>query len=214
MSSVSYDIAQIQPGSSQFQEILGLRRLAYQRPEAGMADEIDGHSLHFAARNSRGVIGAMRVTLRKDGPLESQEHYPAWILDQFGDSLCAASRMCVHPDFAGATSIPRDLKRFGWPIILPMGARIDVTKARLDAIPFYMRMGYFFVRSSVFRFRRWDAWCGLIAFPAHSRYRNRFSDLFTQIENPCDLDQLSTRQQFVQSFREFQSLTAELSQAS
>jgi hypothetical protein len=71
--------------------------------------------------------------------------------------------------------------------VLPLGVRIDVSKARDKAIPFYLKMGYLFVRDSAFDFGLWQARCGLIAYPADSRHPGRFADVFAGLSDPCEL---------------------------
>jgi hypothetical protein len=199
-------IEQIDVRSHLFNNVLELRRDSYKNEQAGAHDAIDDYSLHFVARSEAEVIGALRVTCRKDGPLESEKFYPQWLLDEFGQRMCAASRMCVRSGLQGCSPIPHDLTMFAWSIVLPLGIRIDVSKARLKAVPFYMRMGYLFVRESIFDFGRWSARCGLIAFPATPNHSSKLSHLFSNIDNPCDLSMPATADRFVTTRSDFYRL--------
>lgn len=182
-----YSIEQIEITSPLFRDVLDLRAAAYRREKAGEADELDEYSLHFVACGDEGVVGALRVTCKKDGPLESDTHYPQWLFDEFSNQLCASSRMCVRPGHSGRT-IPFDLARVAWSEVLTRGVRLDVSKVRGDAAPFYLRMGYLFLRGSVFAFDAWQTTCGLIAYPANSLHRGRYADLFAGIDHPFDLE--------------------------
>jgi GNAT superfamily N-acetyltransferase len=190
-----YRIERVAPNSTGFRAVLALRALSYGRPEAGLADAIDEYSLHFAAVSHEKTLsaagaelplGALRVTCRKLGRLESEEFYPPWLLEEFGSRLGAASRMCVRPDHKG-TSLPEQLAKHGWRAALAEGVRLDVSKARIRAIPFYLRLGYVFVRKSIFTFNRWDTKCGLIALPANRHHPSRLAPLFAGVADPCDL---------------------------
>lgn len=121
--------------------------------------------------------------------------------------MCAASRMCVDPEFKAHSTIPLELTKFAWSVVIPLGVRIDVSKARLKAIPYYMKMGYFFVRDSIFKFERWDARCGLIAYPANPQHKSKLTEVFQGIGNPCELSESSSGNKFTTSFREFTTLT-------
>lgn len=198
-----YTIEQIAVDSPFFCQVLELRALAYGREQAREQEAIDAYSRHFVARHDDTVLGALRATCHIDGPLESETHYPAWLLEEFGDQMVSASRMCVRPELSGKTTIPHDLTRFAWSVVLPLGIRIDVSKARLKAIPFYMKMGYCFIRDTVFNFERWNARCALIAHPANEKYPSRFANLFAGIGSPCDLSVSPKRESFTNSYREF-----------
>ena len=198
-----YHLLQIDVGSRLFDEVLELRAVAYGRDEAGVRDAVDDYSLHFVAQSDQGLLGALRVTCRKHGPLESETYYPRWLLDEFGDRLCAASRMCVRPDLAAGSTIPLDLTKLGCSSVLPLGIRMDVSKVRVKAIPFYLRMGYYFVRESVFDFERWDAQCALIALPANPNHPSKIADVFHGISDPCDLAASPNSVRYTTSYREF-----------
>src|SRR5262245_29701038 len=98
MTTPGYRVERIDPTMPLFERVLKLRGQAYGREEAARGDEIDDYSLHFIARQGNEVLGALRVTCRMYGPLESEANYPAWLLREFGDRMCASSRMCVRPD--------------------------------------------------------------------------------------------------------------------
>ena len=199
----------VSPTDAEFHDILALRHAAYGHEAASNCDDIDQYSLHFRAKTNSGIAGALRVTCRRDGPLESEPAYPSWLFTEFGDTICAASRMCVHPHLKGRTDIPLLLTEAAWSKVLPMGIRIDISKARIDAIPFYMRQGYTFVRDSFFLFDKCDGWtaiCGLIAFPAHPKVKSRLSFLFEDIASPCDLTQSPYDHMFVREYREYATL--------
>ncbi len=198
----SYTVEQIDPQSRMFDQVLALRGLAYRREEAGKREEIDDYSIHLIARHDDVVLGALRVTCYQHGPFESHDRYPRWLLDEFGDRMSAASRMCIRPELAGCSSIPHDLTVRGWSTVLPMGVRIDVSKARLKAIPYYMRMGYVFVQDSIFRFHHWDAMCGLIVYPANAAHRGQFWKVFENIDSPCDLLASVNANRFSASYRD------------
>jgi len=200
-------VEQISVKSPEFKEVLRLRAIAYGREEAGQEEYVDGHSLHFIVRGDFGILGALRVTCRCHGALESESFYPEWLLDEFGNSICAASRMCVIPEIKASSSIPVELTKFAWSTVLPLGIRIDVSKARLKAVPYYLKMGYHFIRDSVFEFERWKTCCGLIAYPANPEYKTNLSKIFSGIEYPCDLGKSVNRNQFISSYREFTELT-------
>lgn len=121
--------------------------------------------------------------------------------------MCAASRMCIAPEAKGRSSIPLELTKFGWSVILSLGVRIDVSKARLKAIPYYLKLGYFFVRDSDFTFERWKVRCALIAYPATPHHQTKLTDVFQGIENPCELSSSINRHKFTASYREFATLT-------
>ena len=203
----SVSIEQITTESPFFSSLLNLRADAYGREEAGHPEEIDGYSHHFIARINDEVVGALRVTCRKHGPLESERFYPQWLLGEFGDQICASSRMCVCANQGAKSSIPQDLTRFAWSVVLPLGIRLDVSKARLKAIPFYMRMGYYFVRDSVFEFERWNVRCALIAYPATPYYHTALSEVFRWINDHCDLTISPHAHMFCSSYREFVNAT-------
>ena len=209
-SSTHICIKSITSQCSAFSDVLRLRSVAYARDEAGDLDPIDAHSLHFIASDGESVIGALRVTCRRNGPLESESAYPGWLLEEFGDQLCASSRMCVAPHLRATTDIPFQLTKAAWSNVLPLGVRIDVSKARLKAIPFYMRMGYCFVRDSLFEFERWSTRCGLIAYPATPHHASRLADLFRKIDNPCDIQRSRNARQFTASYSDFAVIAAEL----
>lgn len=198
-----YRIATIQVGDPEFQDVLSLRASAYGREEAGVCEEVDEYSLNFAAYMDSGrIVGAVRVTCRKHGPLESEVHYPQWLLDEFSWQLAATSRLCVDPAIVGS-SLPHDLTRFAWSVALPLGIRIDVSKARVKAIPFYLKMGHFFVRKAIFEFERWNAKCGFVVSPANAAYGGVFNDIFAGISNPCDLSTSPHFDCFSRSYRHF-----------
>lgn len=202
-----YEFQQITTTSTYFTQVLKLRELAYCRDSAGLPDEIDGHSLHFIAKSGEHVVAALRVTCRKHGPLESENHYPQWVFQEFGDQICAASRMCVMPNLQAITTLPLDITRFAWSIALKHGIRIDVTKARLKAIPFYLKMGYHFIKDSIFEFERWNARCALIAYPVNAKYRTKLADIFVDVHNPCELDRSPHAKSFISSYKEFSNVT-------
>jgi hypothetical protein len=207
--ALPYTIEEVAVDSAAFEQVLRLRQAAFGRTEAGQREEIDSYSWQFAAFHQGQVVGALRVTCRKDGPLESQAAYPAWLLDHFGDRLAAGSRMCVQPELAGLSSLPLDLTAFAWKRALAHGVRIDVSKARLKAIPFYMRIGYLFVRDSLFRFDKWDTPCALMALPADPNHRSRLAHLFLDVEDTCDLSGSALRDRFTDSYREFATCAAQ-----
>ncbi len=199
-------IEQVTFGAPEFSQILTLRKLAYEKTEAGCCEKIDEYSLHFAAFEEDRVVGALRVTCLKDGPLESQENYPNWLLDEFGHKMCAASRMCVLPERQAFSQIPLALTEYGWGVVISKGVRIDVSKARLKAIPFYLKMGYWFIRDSFFSFGKWDALCGLIAYPVHPMHPGQVSHVFREVIDPMDLSLSLNRDKFIDSQREFLTL--------
>lgn len=212
MKSPLYNVEQVRVGSREFDAILALRAIAYGRAEAGERDPIDEYSFHFAAiparsRRSSGLLsdlplGSLRVTCRTHGALESEACYPRWLLDEFGDRLGSASRMCVRPDLKAVSAIPRDLAVNGWEAALLHGVRLDVSKARLKAIPFYLRMGYLFVRNSVFEFERWKTHCGLIALPANSEHVS-VAPVFASVADPVDLTSSRYASKFTSSYAAF-----------
>ena len=117
-SPPTYTVEQVDVNTSEFKSILQLRAIAYEREAAGERDEVDSYSLHFAARSKDRIIGAVRTTCRKHGPLESEEFYPHWLLGEFGDKLSAVSRLCIQPEFSGSR-VPHDLIRCAWKVVLP-----------------------------------------------------------------------------------------------
>lgn len=184
---LSFSIERLCAESPDFGEVLNLRKVAYGRAEAGEREDEDDYSLHFIARSADGIVGALRVTCRKDGPLESEIHYPRWLLEEFGNTLCAASRMCVRPDIAGRSSVPLELMSLGWKTVVPLGIRLGVSKVRLNAVPFYIRTGALLIRDTVFQFDKWDALCALVAQPVNAGVPSRFAALFEQVPDPCAL---------------------------
>jgi hypothetical protein len=202
-------IEHISVESSEFQEVLELRCEAYGRDEAGKQEDIDHYSLHFIYKQGTVVSGALRVTCRQNGPLESEEVYPDWLLEEYGNSLCASSRMCVRRNATG-TNIPTKLTRFAWQTVLPLGVRLDVSKARLSAIPYYMRkLNYYYVLGSQFEFHRWRTRCALIAYPAHTGRGDAISDLFQGISHECDVTKRRYWHRFTDSLKAFKSERAQ-----
>lgn len=198
-----YRIAPVQVAEPAFRDVLGLRASAYGRDEAGKHEEVDDYSMHFAAYTANGrIVGAVRATCRKDGPLESEAYYPKWLLEEFSTKLSAVSRLCVDPAIVGSR-LPHDLTQFAWSMVLPLGIRIDVSKARVKAIPFYLKMGHFFVREATFQFDRWNAKCGFVACPANAEYGGVFSSIFSTISDPCDLSLSPNFNLFTRSYRDF-----------
>ena len=162
-----------------------LRRQAYEGDAARDVDVIDDYSSHVIARRGDRLVGAIRVTCRVDGSLESESAYPAWLLAEFGDVMCACSRLCVIPGMAG-TRVPYQLIRRAWQHVIVRGVRLDVSKVRRRAIPDYLRLGGYFLRGSLFTFDRWQVECGLVAFPVHPAADSPFVELF-DVPNPCEL---------------------------
>lgn len=202
---ITYELAEY--GSAEFAEILQLRAECYETPRAGEVEALDVWSLHFTARLQGTLIGSLRVTCRKDGKLESEEKYPAWLLDEFGDRLCASSRMCVKPGLQGKTNIPLQLKSRAWQHVLPQGIRLDVSKARLKTVPFYMRLGYFFVAHRPFPFTGWQhelglRECVLLAFPADAEHPSPIQSVFTSASAPCRLSETPWADRFVAKWRD------------
>jgi len=198
MKSLSepFKIIEIDSNSPMFDEVQILRRGAYGRDEAGNADLIDGYSHHFVATSNGLPIAAVRITRRIEGKLECEDHYPGWILDRFGSTICAASRMCVSSQFPGTHQVVRELIKAAWQHEIQSGIRLDLTKVRREMIPYYLRLGYLFVRKSCFLFDKWDIPCGLIAYPANERHEGQFSDLFCGLNMQCDLSAPEIRDRF------------------
>lgn len=153
------------------------------------------------------MLGGLRVTVRAHGPLECEKHYPSWLLHEFGDRMCAASRLCVHPDLAGKSPIPFELICRGWSGALQHGVRIDVSKVRLSTVPYYLKLGYYFIKDSVFEFDRWEARCGLVALPARPDSPSKLSGVFAGIDRPCNLEQSPNSAMFCRTYREFVAAT-------
>ena len=137
-SSLRLDV--ISTDSTDFERVRALRRQAYGRDAARDVDVIDDYSSHVIARRGDRLVGAIRVTCRVDGSLESESAYPAWLLAEFGDVMCACSRLCVIPGMAG-TRVPYQLIRRAWQHVIVRGVRLDVSKVRRRAIPYYLRLG-------------------------------------------------------------------------
>jgi len=195
-----------------FSEILKLRRLAYGHEIASDVDVVDRHSLHFTAKLGGDLLGSLRVTCRRDGQFENEAAYPAWLLKEHGEILCAASRMCVHPSLKGKTTIPSQLTHFSWAHVLDLGVRLNVSTARLDAIPFYLRQGAVFIRDSCFFLQKsetWRAHCGLIAIPACSNVRGDLATLFDAIDRPCNLQTSAHSRMYISQYREYSVLRGE-----
>ena len=205
LSPLTFDV--LSAGDRDFETILSLRRQAYGRPEAGIKDSYDEYSYHLVARQHDEIVAAIRVTCVKDGPLMSMERYPAWILDAFGDSLLAGSRLCVSRRLSGSGKVPQMLLRYAWQQMLPLGMLANVAVARVEAIPFYMRQGFVFVRDSLFHYDRWSTLCGLIAVVADSRRPSPYADVFRSAELPPSFPNLEDPQRFISSFKEFRALT-------
>ena len=201
-TSVEVKVDEVEARSERFGQLLSLRKRCYRREKSGACDAIDWYSHHFVASIRRQIIGSLRVTCYKDGELESCTAYPEWIFREFGDTLCAASRMCVHSSFSGQLNVPRLLTTFAWQTVLKKAIRIDVTKARLNAVPFYLRMCYVVVRDSLFQFDRWDAKCVLIAHPADPQHPSPMSPLFKDICDPCCLRVSENTDLFIRDRRE------------
>lgn len=197
------EITTVSSGEPAFKLILELRASAYGRTEAGIEDAYDCHSIHLLAIEHGIPLGSLRVTRRCCGPLECEENYPSWLLDGFGHLMTASSRMCVHPSIAGRSHIPLLLSKAAWSALLPAGVRIDVSKARIKALPYYFRMGYSLIKRSEFWFGKWGGYCALIAHPAHNSYRSPLSALFESITDPCDLAASEYSHEFTRDARNY-----------
>ena len=195
-------VDEISVRSNRFSRLLELRSNCYKHARSGLCESIDNYSHHFVASCGNKIVGALRVTCHIDGELESCEAYPKWVFDEFGLTIGSASRMCVHPDFAGRSTIPQLLTRLAWQTVLQRGIRIDVTKARLKAVPFYLRMGYVVMRDSLFQFDRWNAKCVLIAHPADPQHPSPMSSVFNGICDPCCLCVSENTDLFIRDRRE------------
>ncbi len=203
--SITYDL--VEYGSPEFEEVLQLRQECYETPRAGEAEALDAWSLHFTARLHGILLGSLRVTCRIHGAVESEEKYPAWLLDEFGDTLCASSRMCVQPGLQGKSNLPLQLKATAWRHVLPQGIRLDVSKARLKTVPFYMRLGYFFVAHKPFPFTGWQRElglreCVLLAFPADCQHPSPIQEVFTGTSDPCRLGETPWADRFIAKWRD------------
>lgn len=170
-----------------FDGVRSLRERAYGRAEAGLADSIDAHSFHVLASTAGGrVVGAMRVTCRRDGALESEQAYPRWLIDEFQTRLSACSRLCLDPDLS-VPGLPLALMTAAWDEGLRRGVRIDASKVRRRAIPYYVRLGAYFMRGSVFTFDRWHVRCGLVAMSASPAAVGPLASLLRHAPEPVDI---------------------------
>ena len=199
----SIEFAEMDSAAKDFAAVLRLRGLFYGRREATEFEPIDAYSLHFVARQREDIVAALRVTPKTRGPLESQQHYPEWLMTHFAHFLSASSRMCVHPELKSRSRLPMELSCFAWKAVIPLGIRIDVSKVRLDAIPFYLRMGYLYLKAPPFDFDRWALRCGLVACPVDPKHPTCFSSLFSGVKDPCELDRSGYREHFTGSYQEF-----------
>jgi hypothetical protein len=187
-NSASLELGILDGAGRAFDDILALRLLAYGRTEAGTPEPIDLRSYHVTARTRNSqLVATMRVTCRRDGPLESEAAYPAWILDGYARQLSACSRLCRHPDLAGASQLTLALMETAWREGLRRGVRVDVSKVRRRAIPYYVRMGSYFVKGSLFAFDKWQVECGLVAMGTASTRLTPFSSVFADVVDAIDI---------------------------
>jgi hypothetical protein len=192
---------------SEFERILALRREAYDREAAGERDAVDEYSHHFVARQRGEIVAALRVTCVKDGPLMSMDRYPAWVLEAFGDTLLAGSRLCIRPGLTIVPALPQVLLRFAWGRMLPLGMRVNVAVSRFDAVPYYLRQGFAFLRGSDFIYDKWNVPCGLIALTADPARPSPYADVFAGIQLPTHFPNLDDPTLFASSLRNFRELT-------
>jgi predicted GNAT family N-acyltransferase len=184
-------------------QILRLRADAYGRAQAGQADELDVSSTHFVSVDDSGnVIAAIRMTKSSDCRLESQDVYPDDLFSLFGNQLGACSRFCIDQRYRN-TSTGKRLLRYAWMESLDYGMRLDVSKARVDAIPFYLKIGYMFLPGTLHEFQNWRCQCGLIALPADKRRASWFQDLFEHVVLPTDYATCDILNSAISSEREF-----------
>lgn len=163
------------------------RRVAYGRDEAGDADVVDDYSLHIVALSAEDeLVGSLRATCHRDGPLEAQEAYPSWLLADYGRALSACSRLCVIPAHR-RSGLALAMMTRTWAELLPRGIRVDVSKVRRTAIMYYIALGFYYVRDSLFRFSRWDVDCGLVASVAEPASGSPFAPVFAGVEDAVDL---------------------------
>jgi len=178
-----------------FEALLRLRRDAYGRPDAGLPDSVDFRSFHVGGWYDGRLVGAMRVTCRRDGPLESERFYPDWLIREYAPVLCASSRLVVERG-ASRTLMPILVMRRAWEHAISLGIRVDVSQVRRRAIPYYLRIGGFHQKGSHFAFERWKVTCGLVAFPVHPDVGSPFADLFASVSDPCQLATTVHRDRF------------------
>lgn len=198
----------ISTSSPHFAAIRSLRRDAYGRPEAETPEAIDEYSFHVIAVLDGAVVGSLRVTCRQAGPLEAEQFYPPWLLDEFGGRLVASSRLCVRRGVG--TRLPLLLMRRAWQHAIEIGMRVDVSKVRRRAIPYYLRIGAYYLRDSCFLFERWNVECGLVAMPVNPSAPSPFVDLFSRVPDPCGLAVSEHSGRFTRDVRDLRTIHADV----
>ena len=125
------------------EEMNGAHR--HQEADAGkqqLRDAWDDRAYHFYAVQQGEVVACARILMRRDGPLECEEHFE---LERFGASyphhLGMTSRLALHPGHRGSHLL-KQLTCAMYEFVREEGVHFNFIDCHTRLLPLYSRLGF------------------------------------------------------------------------
>jgi ribosomal protein S18 acetylase RimI-like enzyme len=172
-------IVALRVSDSQFSDVLDVRSRVYRLRPKQVVDAVDTWSAIYVAYLDRAPVGSLRVTLKRNGPLDCEQYFPKTLLAAYGDRVGSASRFCVLPGVASEARVADRLLEAAWTDALKQGVLLDVINVHQRAIRYYRRRGYQLVRDSFFVHPLWHTPSEVMVFRASRSHQSPIQHLCT-----------------------------------
>ncbi len=184
-------------------QTLSLRSKAYKDKSLHRPELADLIGRHYGWRTTANTLAAaMRIGYDQFDTHVSCNVLPAWLFSSgYADGLVVASRFFTTPNrCVSGTTTAREFFNAVWLSELDHGTRLCIAMVRQELIPFYLRLGFYYVVNSAHLDQRDRPACAMIC-PANEKYGSPYSSTFTDIEGACCIDELLECAQLLMQYR-------------
>lgn len=191
----------------QLADVLPVRAKAYGDPGLARPEVADLFSRHYAWRNSNGkLVAALRVGFERFSEHLPMHLLPDWFNEDFTVGLVVGSRFfTLDSSQSEGLQIAKAFFDSIWRVELDRKTTANACVAREDLVPFYLRLGYFYVIGSGHVDARGRPAGVLVSF-ANGSYQSPFMSMFSEISHPRNVDDLVADGQLLRSYRQIKQL--------
>ena len=186
--------------------VLVLRSVAYDDPSLKRPELADLFSRHYVWRGPSGeIVAALRV-----GYTSFEEHLPSrslpeWFNSEFMRGMVVRSRFFTTSPISNGLQVAKGFFGAIWNTELDRDTRANACIVRAELIPFYLRLGYFYI-SNTGHFDVLGRKSCVMLSPANPAYDSPFAPMFSDIDRPRVVDPYLATGQLVRSYKQIKEL--------
>ena len=170
--------------NSVFQQVLDVRK----RDENEHCElPWDTYSHHYLLANNDQAVGAISLTVMREGAIDCQAHYPQSLLTKYGNQIETAYAFHILSSGQNAFNSVIRMFRSIWRDRLPHGSRLHLVNATGTLIDRYQAIGYTPIPNAIFTHPRLLTPSVPMILPADPNHRSICQQLFTEIASPLSL---------------------------